>query len=173
MRPAAMSSGWLPPPVLGSSPMGDTAMDVVVVDGATTVVLVDSELDVVGARVVEVVDVEVVDVDVVDVDVVVGFTVVEVVDVDVVVGFTVVEVVDVDVVVGFTVVEVVDVDVVVGFTVVEVVDVDVVVGYTVVEVVDVDVVVVGGGGFQQKEMWLIESFGDARSMPIVVGGSKV
>jgi hypothetical protein len=168
-----MSSGWLPPPVLGSSPMGDTAMDVVVVDGATTVVLVDSELDVVGARVVEVVDVEVV-----DVDVVVGFTVVEVVDVDVVVGFTVVEVVDVDVVVGFTVVEVVDVDVVVGFTVVEVVDVDDVdvddvVGFTVVEVVDVDVVVVGGGGFQQKEMWLIESFGDARSMPIVVGGSKV
>jgi hypothetical protein len=129
--PAAMSSGWLPPPVLGSSPMGDTAMDVVVVDGATTVVLVDSELDVVGARVVEVVDVEVVDVDVVDVDVVVGFTVVEVVDVDVVVGFTV------------------------------------------VEVVDVDVVVVGGGGFQQKEMWLIESFGDARSMPIVEGGSNV
>jgi hypothetical protein len=139
--PAAMRRVWLPPPVLGSSPTADTPMVVVVVDGATAVVLVASVLDVVGATVVEVVDV--------------------------VVGFTVVEVVDVDVV-GATVVEVVDV--VVGFTVVEVVDVDVV-GATVVEVVDV--VVVGGGGFQQNEMWLMESFGDARSMPTVEGGSNV
>jgi hypothetical protein len=36
-------------------------------------------------------------------------------------------------------------------------------------------VVVGGGGgvFQQNEMWLMETFGDARSMPIVDGGPKV
>jgi hypothetical protein len=86
-------------------------MVVVVVDGATTVVLVASVLDVVGATVVDVV--------------------------------------------GATVVDVV------GATVVDVV------GATVVDVV------VGGGAFQQKEMWLMESFGDARSMPTVEGGSKV
>ncbi|MFH2072850.1 MAG: hypothetical protein ABIJ75_08385 [Actinomycetota bacterium] len=112
---------------------------------------------VVGATVVEVVEVEVVDVDVV----VVGATVVEVVEVVVVIGGTVLVVVEVVVVVGATVVVVVEVVVVVGGTVLVVVEVDVVVvGATVVvvvvvvdvvdvvevvevEVVDVDVVVVG------------------------------
>jgi hypothetical protein len=100
-------------------------------------------VDVVGATVVDVVGATVVDV--------VGATVVDVV------GATVVDVV------GATVVDVV------GATVVDVV------GATVVDVVGATVVdvVVGGGAFQQKEMWLMESFGDARSMPTVEGGSKV
>jgi hypothetical protein len=71
----------------------------------------------------------------------------------------------------------VDVGVVVdGVSVVVVVLVGVVVGGVVGVVVGgvVGVVVGGGGGvFQQKEMWLMESFGDARSMPMVDGGSKV
>ena len=85
VMPAAMSRAWLSPPVLGSSPAGDTAEDVVELDGATAVVLVASELDVVGASVLEVVGPSVVDVVVGSsvVDVVVGFSVV-----DVVVGFS-------------------------------------------------------------------------------------
>jgi hypothetical protein len=79
--------------------------------------------------------------------------------------------VDVGVVVdGVSVVVVVLVGVVVGGVV------GVVVGGVVGVVVGgvVGVVVGGGGGvFQQKEMWLMESFGDARSMPMVDGGSKV
>ena len=70
----------------------------------------------------------------------------------------------------------VDVGVVVdGVSVVVVVLVGVVVGGVVGVVVGgvVGVVVGGGGVFQQKEMWLMEALGDARSMPIVDGGSKV
>lgn len=115
-------------------------------------VVVEVEVELVGATVVDVVDVDVV----VDVELV-GATVVDVVEVDVeVVGATVVDVVEVEVV-GATVVDVVEVDgasvvEVVVDVVVEVVDVELV-GETVVEVVDVDVVdvvvdvvdVVGGG----------------------------
>jgi hypothetical protein len=72
MMPAAMSRPWLPPPVFGSSPTADTPMVVVVVDGATTVVLVASVLEVVGASVLDVVGASVL-------DVVVGFSVVDVV----------------------------------------------------------------------------------------------
>jgi hypothetical protein len=57
MMPATVRRAWLPLPVLGSSLIGDTAMDVDVLDGETAVVLVVSLLlDVVGAAVVDVVD---------------------------------------------------------------------------------------------------------------------
>jgi hypothetical protein len=35
-----------------------------------------------------------------------------------------------------------------------------------------ELLVVVGGPFQQKDTWLMESFGDASPVPTVVGGSK-
>jgi hypothetical protein len=96
--PATVRRAWLPLPVLGSSLIGDTPMDVDVLDGAAAVLLVASLLDVVDASVV-VVSFSVVDVVASLLDVV-DASVLEVVDpsVEDVVGASVVDVVDVDVV---------------------------------------------------------------------------